>query len=162
MSDAPDEPEEDQPGPEEGAEDGSDAPLRGWIDPDDRLWRHPSEVAASGGEPPLLLNAPPTHPYRSAIMLLVGVGAVMAVAAWVAVLLSPASQRPIKGAGLTSDTVAGPPWTTLAGPKNAVPAEAQAAARSTVQLQATTAHGTVVLIGVAVAEGVSSPRRPIS
>jgi putative serine protease PepD len=30
--------------------DGSDeAPLRGWIPPDDRLWRHPSEVAASSG-----------------------------------------------------------------------------------------------------------------
>lgn len=45
VSDTPEEPREDEPGPEEGAETGPDAPLRGWIDPDDRLWRHPSEIA---------------------------------------------------------------------------------------------------------------------
>jgi S1-C subfamily serine protease len=33
--------------------DGSDeTPLRGWIPPDDRLWRHPSEIAASSGPGP--------------------------------------------------------------------------------------------------------------
>ena len=42
---------------------------------------------------------------------------------------------------------------TLAGTQNTVPAAAQAAGRSMVELQATTAHGTVPLIGVAVAEG---------
>ncbi len=98
----------------------------------------------------MLLNAPQRHPYRSAVMILVGVGAVMAVAAWVVVLLSPASQRPLDNA--TADTAAGTP-TTLAGPQNAVPPAAQAAGRSMVELQATSAHGTVALIGVAVAEG---------
>ena len=49
--------------------------------PDDRLWRHPSEVAGSGPglEPPFRYNGPPRHNYRSAVMVLVGVGAVMAV-----------------------------------------------------------------------------------
>ena len=166
MSETPEQPDEGEPGPEEGGGGGpdeSESPLRGWIDPDDRLWRHPSEVAAGGAGPgssagagagrdqSVLLNAPPRHPYRSAAMVLIGVAAVVAAAAWVVVLLSPASQKPLSNA--TGDTVAGVPLTTLAGPENAVPAAAQAAGRSMVALQATTAHGTVTLIGVAVAEG---------
>lgn len=162
MSDTPEQPDEGEPGPEEGGGGGPDepeSPLRGWIDPDDRLWRHPSEVAASGAgtgpgtgaDSPVLLNAPPRHAYRSAVMVLVGVAAVVAAVAWVIVLLSPASQKPLSGA--TGDTVAGATLTTLAGPQNAVPAAAQAAGRSMVELRATTAHGTVALIGVAVAEG---------
>ena len=155
MSDTPEEPDEGEPGPGEGGGHGSDepeAPLRGWIDPEDRLWRHPSEVTGSGpgtGEVPVLLNAPPRHPYRGAVMVLVGLGAVMAVVAWVVVLLSPASTQPLS---TTRDTVAIAP-TTLAGPENAVPAAAQAAGRSMVELQATTGRGTVALIGIAVAEG---------
>ncbi len=157
VSETPEEPEAGEPGPGEGGGQGPDepeAPLRGWIDPDDRLWRHPSEVAGSGpgagGVAPVLLNPPPRHPYRSAVMVLVGVVAVMAVVAWVLVLLSPASQRPLNTT--TRDTVAAAP-TTLAGPDNVVPAAAQAAGRSMVELQATTGRGTVALIGVAVAEG---------
>jgi S1-C subfamily serine protease len=155
VSDTPEEPDEGEPDPGEGAGQGPDepeAPLRGWIDPDDRLWRHPSEVTRPGpgtGEVPVLLNAPPRHPYRGAVMVLVGVAAVMAVVAWVVVLFSPASTRPLT---TTHDTAAVAP-TTLAGPANAVPAAAQAAGRSMVELQATTGHGTVVLIGIAVAEG---------
>ncbi len=42
---------------------------------------------------------------------------------------------------------------TLAGTQNAVPAAAEAAGHSMVELQATTSHGTVTLVGVAVAEG---------
>ena len=162
MSDTPEQPDEGEPGPEEGGGAGPDepeSPLRGWIDPDDRLWRHPSEVTAGGSGPgpaagpdtPVLLNAPPRRPYRSAAMVLVGVAAVAAAVAWVVVLLSPASQKPLSSA--TGDTVANAPLTTLAGPENAVPAAAQAAARSMVELRATTAHGTVELVGVAVAEG---------
>ena len=52
-------------------------------------------------------------------MVLVGVAAVAAAVAWVVVLLSPASQKPLSSA--TGDTVAGAPLTTLAGPENAVP-----------------------------------------
>ena len=55
----------------------------------------------------MLFNAPQRHPYRSAVMVLVGVGAVMAAVAWVVVLLSPASQRPLEGA--TPDTAAAAP-----------------------------------------------------
>jgi S1-C subfamily serine protease len=75
---------------------------------------------------------------------------VIAVAAWVVVLLSPASQRPIDSA--TKDTAPQAP-TTLAGAQNAVPPVAETAGRSMVQLVATTTHGTVTLVGIAVAEG---------
>ena len=100
VSDTPEEPEDGAPGPGEGggsSPDEPEAPLRGWIDPDDRLWRHPSEVAGPGPAPdvPSLLHPPPGHNYRSAVMVLVGVGAVMAVVAWVIVLLSPASDHPL-------------------------------------------------------------------
>jgi putative serine protease PepD len=156
VSDTPEEPEEGAPEPGEGggsSPDEPDSPQRGWIDPDDRLWRHPSELAARGPAPdsPVLLNAPPRHPYRGAFMVLVGVGAVMAVAAWVIVLLSPASEHPLDAG--TQDTAANGPVTTLAGPQNTIPAVAQPAGHSIVELQATTTHGTVLLVGVAVAEG---------
>ena len=95
VSDTPEEPEDGAPGPEEGGESGQDgfeSPQRGWIDPDDRLWRHPSEVAGPGPAPDFRfpLDPPSRHNYRSAVMVLVGVGAVMAVVALVIVLLSPA------------------------------------------------------------------------
>ena len=43
-------PEDDGPDPAEMERDDPDlGPTRGWIAPDDRLWRHPSEVPWSGG-----------------------------------------------------------------------------------------------------------------
>jgi S1-C subfamily serine protease len=156
VSDTPEEPEDGTPGPGEGGEssgDGPDSPQRGWIDPDDRLWRHPSEVAGPGPAAgvPFVLNSPAHRNYRSAVMVLVGVGAAMAVVAWVIVLLSPASEHPLDTA--TQDTAASGPLTTLAGAQNALPAAADAAGHSIIELQATTTHGPVLLIGVAVAEG---------
>jgi S1-C subfamily serine protease len=163
VSGTPEEPEEGLPGPDGGAGgagDGPDSPQRGWIDPDDRLWRHPSEVAGAPGgagatgatrDERLPFHPPAHHGYRSAIMILVGVGAVMAAVAWVIVLLSPPSEHPLSSA--TQDTNGGGPLTTLAGVQNALPAAAVAAGHSLVELQASTSHGTVLLVGVAVAEG---------
>jgi S1-C subfamily serine protease len=152
VSDTPDEPFDGEPGAEEGGGDPDEpgSPQRGWVDPADRVWRHPSELAP-GDATPLVLNAPPHHPYRGAGMVLVGVGAVMAVVAGILVLLSPSSSRP--QAGSTRDTAESASITTLAGQGNVVPAAADPAGRSMVQLRATTPHGSVVLIGVAVAEG---------
>ena len=159
VSDLPEEPADGEPVPHEGDsgdEADPDAPLRGWIDPDDRLWRHPSEVgAARVGDTdqapvPATLGPPPRHPLRNVAMILIGVAALIAVIAWIVVLLSPASQRPLSSA--TRDTGPAEP-TTLAGAPNAVPAVAETAGRSMVQLVATTTHGTVTLIGIAVAEG---------
>ena len=84
-------------------------------------------------------------------MILVGVGAVMAAVAWVIVLLSPASEHPLDSA--TQDAAGSGTLPTLAGVQNALPAAAVAAGHSLVELQASTSHGTVVLVGVAVAEG---------
>jgi putative serine protease PepD len=152
VSDTPDEPVDGEPGAEQGG-GGPDEPgsaQRGWIDPADRVWRHPSELAP-GGSSPVLLNAPSHRPYRGAVMMLVGVCAVLAAVAFILVLLSPGSSRPRGGA--TRDTAESASITTLAGQSNAVPAAADAAGRAMVQLRAATSHGSVSLIGVAVAEG---------
>ncbi len=152
MSGPPDEPENGEPGRDEGGADRDEpeSPLRGWIDPDDRLWRHPSEVAPGAGGRPVL-SPPPKRRYRGPLMILIGAAAVAAVGAFLVVLLSPSSQPPLRsaGGGANSDAT----LTTLTGPEGGVPASAQTAAKSTVELQASTGHGTVRLIGVAVAEG---------
>ena len=158
MSEPPEEPEEPQdgePGPDDEStgNDDADAALRGWIDPDDRLWRHPSEVAtpsAGTAAAPLLIKPPNRHPWRNVVMVLVGALAVVAAVAWLVILLSPASDHPLTGA--TRDTAAAP-VSTLPGAQNAVPAAAEATGHSIVELRAVTAHGTATLIGVAVAEG---------
>jgi S1-C subfamily serine protease len=135
--------EEPRDGGSEGAAEEAFAPQRGWIHPDDRLWRHPSEVGHTGGNP-VLYSAPPHHGARSTAMVLVGVVAVMAVVASVVVLLSPSSERPTLGTQ---------PLTTLAGADGSVPAAAQLTGRSLIALQVPSAHGPVWLVGVAVAEG---------
>jgi S1-C subfamily serine protease len=152
VSDLPEEPGSGEPGPDEGGAgpDEPDAPQRGWIDPDDRIWRHPSEVTQEDGEVPVRLHAPPPHHYRGAIMMLVGAAAVAAVVAWVVILLSPASKSPPTTATTSG---AGTPLSTLSGTQNTLPPAAEQAGHSMVQLQAETPQGTVNLIGVAVAEG---------
>ncbi len=151
MSDVPEDPGPDGPGRGEGeGPDDPDVPLRGWIDPDDRVWRHPSEQAGAPREDVVLLEAPPKHPWRSAVMVAIGAVAAMAVVAWVVLLLSPASDHPMPSA--TSDTQESTPR-TLPGQNNAVPSAANAAGRAIVELRAGTTHGEVTLFGIAVAEG---------
>ncbi len=152
MSGPPEQPENGEPGRDEGARTPtSPTPrLRGWIDPDDRLWRHPSEqVPVVRGGP--VLSPPAKHRYRGTLMILIGAASVAAVGAFVAVLLSPSSQPPLASSGRNASSAA--TLTTLTGPERGVPATAQTAAKSMVELRASTAHGTVTLIGVAVADG---------
>jgi S1-C subfamily serine protease len=153
VEDLPEEPEDGDPGAVEGGSgpEEPDAPLRGWIHPDDRLWRHPSELSDPSGTPAVV--PPPHHPYRGAVMVLVGVVAIMAVTAFVVVLLSPSSQRPPPDKTSAEDGLGGASLTTLAGTQNTVPTAAQAAGRSMIELVATTPRGNVALVGVAVAEG---------
>jgi S1-C subfamily serine protease len=67
------------------------------------------------------------------------------------VLLSPVSDHPASSPA--SDNTPDMPLTTLAVQNEQVPAPAQPAGRSMVELQADTTHGAVSLVGVAVAEG---------
>jgi S1-C subfamily serine protease len=142
--------------PEEGPETddsgnatfGSDPSLRGWIDPDDRLWRHPSEVAKGAARAADARLAGIRHPRT---MILIGAAATLAAIAWAMVLISPASDTPT--ATTASDNAPDIPLTTLAVRSVQVPAPAEAASRSVVQLQAVTSHGIISLVGVAVAEG---------
>jgi putative serine protease PepD len=84
-------------------------------------------------------------------MVCIAVAAVAAVGAFLVVLLSPASRSPQKGSA--PNAPGGATLTTLTTRLDGVPAAARTAAKSMVELRATTAHGTVMLVGVAVAEG---------
>ncbi|HWD56474.1 MAG TPA: trypsin-like peptidase domain-containing protein [Acidimicrobiales bacterium] len=152
MNGPPEEPETGDPGHDDGGADPEEpeSRLRGWIDPDDRLWRHPSEVAPGAAGRPVL-SPPPKRRYRGPLMVLIGAAAVAAVGAFLVVLLSPSSQPPLRSAGGNAESDA--TLTTLTGPDSGVPPAAQIAAKSLVELQAGTAHGTVTLLGVAVADG---------
>jgi S1-C subfamily serine protease len=148
------------PTPEEPPEEGpdkdnsgsspfdADAALRGWIDPDDRLWRHPSELAIRAGR---AAGARPILTRHPRATLLIGAAATLAAVAWTIVLLSPPSDHASLSPASTS--AAEIPVTTLAVQGVAVPASADAAGHSMVQLRAVTSHGTISLVGVAVAEG---------
>ncbi|HEX4163594.1 MAG TPA: trypsin-like peptidase domain-containing protein [Acidimicrobiales bacterium] len=153
MSGPPEEPEGGDPGRDEGGMDPEepDAPLRGWIDPDDRLWRHPSEQVPAVRPPGPVLSPPVKHRYRGFLMVCIAAAAVAAVGAFLVVLLSPASQSPLKGSA--QNALGGATLTTLTTRMDGVPAAARTAAKSMVELEATTTHGTVTLVGLAVAEG---------
>ena len=161
MSGPPEEPESGDPGRDEGGADPDEpeAPLRGWIDPDDRLWRHPSEqvpaVSAAGSAARAavgpVLSPPQKRNYRGPLMLSIGAMALVAVGVFVYVLLSPASQPPAQSTGRDADSAA--TLTTDTGASGNVPPAAQTAAKSVVELRADTSQGTVHLLGVAVAEG---------
>ena len=150
MTPTPQEPPEEGPETEDSGSPvyGSDASLRGWIDPDDRLWRHPSEVATGAVRTAKTPLGGIRHPRT---MVLIGAAATLAAIAWAIVLISPASDQP--AATTASDNAPEIPMTTLAGESEQVPALAATAGRSVVQLQANTSHGIVSLVGVAVAEG---------
>lgn len=150
MTPTPQEPPEEGPETEDSGSPayGSDTSLRGWIDPDDRLWRHPSEVATGTVRTAHTPLAGIRHPRT---MILIGAAATLAAIAWAIVLISPASDQP--AATTASDNAPEIPLTTLAVRSEQVPALAATAGRSVVQLQANTSHGVVSLVGVAVAEG---------
>jgi S1-C subfamily serine protease len=84
-------------------------------------------------------------------MMLVGAVAAAAAVAWTGVLLAEDSPRPITTT--ISDAANDSPLTTMAGASTAIPEVADAAGDSMVELRAETTHGTVTLVGVAVAEG---------
>jgi S1-C subfamily serine protease len=156
-----------------------EAPFRGWVPPEDRLWRHPSELsgtsssAAAGGSS--LLGDPrlgdPTlgdprlyagrgaasnrtvlaasGKRRAAAMAFVGSGAAAAVFAGVVLLNSTGRSNP-------ANSGAGAVATTIAlatSTSSALPAALQRVAQGIVSLTVTTSHGTERASGVVVASG---------
>jgi putative serine protease PepD len=137
--------EPDDEGPDGPADDIDGFP-RGWIHPDDRLWRHPSELASSPAE---VLLVQPDGDRRARIMIVVGAVAALAAVAWTVILLSPSSDHPPSALVGGADS----PVTTLAGDVQALPKAALSASQAMVQLRAVTATGVITMVGVAVAEG---------
>ncbi|MGD0378440.1 MAG: PDZ domain-containing protein [Acidimicrobiales bacterium] len=83
----------DIPEDPDGSGDEAGIPQRGWLSPEDRLWRHPSEISASGPPRPLGPGLEPgtaganrRRAYRSS--LAAGVVGIAAVATTLAVVLS--------------------------------------------------------------------------
>jgi S1-C subfamily serine protease len=143
--------------PTEGGPEDEDSASNGWIDPDDRLWRHPSEVAGGPGTvgastgPGPDATATTWDVRRNRIMMLVGAMAVAAAAVWIGILLTQDVPHPTKTS--VSDAASDAPLTTMAGISTPIPPVADAAGDAMVELRATTDHGTFTLVGVAVAEG---------
>jgi S1-C subfamily serine protease len=95
----------DEPG--EGDEEPiGDLPLRGWVDPDDRLWLHPSEVAKLAGAGPSMARSGSSSPSRRRSgRTLVGAALVVALLAAAAVKLplsSGPSPLPVNTTSLTT------------------------------------------------------------
>jgi serine protease Do len=84
-------------------------------------------------------------------MLLIGAVAALAAAVWTGILVTEDTSHP--PTTKVTDAAADAPLTTLAGRNTAIPGVADAAGDAMVLLRADTTHGTVALVGVAVAEG---------
>ena len=136
VSDTPEEPEDGAPGPGEGGGErpgrarrspaGLDRPRRPAVAPPQR-----GGGLGPGGGVPSLFPPPRHHHYRSAVMVLVGVGRRHGCRGLGHRPALPASDHPLESA--TQDTAANSPLTTLAGAQNAVPAAAEAAGHSMVR-----------------------------
>ncbi len=165
------------PDPFEGGPDGSDGPEgdleehgefldrleeaepSGWIPPDQRDWRHPSELFAPALQPvgasaagtsdaasPAVLD--PRRQRRATV--LVGSGAAAAVLAGVLLLLQVGGSTGGRNTGLTAVTA--PPMTTLTA-VTAAGGPVRSTAQAMVLLEVTTPSGTRQGCAVAVEEG---------
>lgn len=144
--------------------------LKGWLPPDDRIWRHPSELFAvpaeawggagsGGGTVPARPAAGPApqpagplgHRRRHVATALVGTGALAAVLVGILLLVNtdidPGTGR-VATMSSTHTTL-----TEVAGCCRLVPVVAKGAARAMVSLQVVTEHGVIQDCGVAVAAG---------
>ena len=131
-----------------------------WIPPEDRPWRHPSELpAAAGAGAGGAAGGPPTSApmpdrfgrrhHRHLATLGVGIGAAAAVVVGV-LLLANAGSGPNPAASSTPEpSLAG----AITGCCKAVPAAAQPAQKSMVALEVSTGSGVEQGCGVAVAPG---------
>jgi len=134
-------PEDSDSSPEEPEDEGTltpeddDTEVRGWVPPEERPWRHPSELLSPGvASPGVVAVRPATRSREAWVSALVGAGAAAIV---VVAGLFMASPRP---AGLTS----------ALGSRSLQP---RSVSRSLVALLTTGSGGTTVECAVAVASG---------
>lgn len=141
-----------------GAATAPGADQRGWLSPDDRLWRHPSEVWPSPGTEPLVQGPPageeiaasrPGRRRRTATAL-VASGAAAAVAAGVLLLVAVSSGGPPTS---TSGTPPPTALTVVTGCCRVVPTVEREARDAMVSLRVTTGSGVSEGCGVVVAGG---------
>jgi len=161
-------PHSDEGGPEEadkggrsGAGDaledgrGDDPGLRGWVPPEDRLWRHPSETRRPAGrrdDPAGPVPGPPPTHHRVWQSAVIGTAAAAAVIGGVLLLFSTDSHNgsPQLASGQPTGTTTASATTGL---ETGVPSVVRPVARSMVALQITTATGTSWGCAVAVVAG---------
>jgi S1-C subfamily serine protease len=147
--------------PDDGSSDETEADgLRGWISPDDRLWRHPSESVSSFAPATRRGADGSTEQTRSGTWIIGGATACIALAV-VAIGLAMVTTGPADqdGSGSTSDTavLVGAPTTdpglgAMAG-SAAIAAMVSAIRPSTVALKVEGAHGTSVTTGLVAESG---------
>ena len=154
-------------GPDEPDDDAEDPTPSGWLPPEDRLWRHPSEISsptASNGDPADATGhvgpgsaegwSGTIHAVsgrrRATAMALVGSGAAAVVFAGIVLLNTVGSGQ---GGG---GPAAGVPNTSVVlttSPTSAIPAAARGAEQGLVSLNVTTSSGVHAGGAVAVAKG---------
>jgi putative serine protease PepD len=139
--------------------------LRGWISPDDRLWRHPSEAGASESAASPTWPGPPTGPRGRTGFWIIGGATACFVLALVAasLIVTTTGGNDDTGVATAQNPVASAP-TTEAGPGQADPrvvgrstveALVDSMAPSTVALRVVGSAGTTVVAGVvAEAQGI--------
>jgi serine protease Do len=132
------------------------ADQRGWLSPDDRLWRHPSEVwPPAGTEPPAPggagegATAAPSGRRRRTASALVASGAAAAVAAGVLLLVATSSGGP----GTTTSNAPPTALTVVTGCCRALPTLERVARGAMVSLRISTALGVSQGCGVVMASG---------
>jgi S1-C subfamily serine protease len=125
---------------------------RGWISPDDRLWRHPSEsAAATSFAPPAPGGATTRKSRRTGTYVAGGATACLVVALMTAALVMTTTARSDPdGSG------AAPGTATFTGAPTTEPGAAKAAGRSEVSTMVSTIRDSAVVLSVEKAAGTST------
>lgn len=145
--------------PEGDKDDEIDGGLRGWIPPDDRPWRHPSESGVSPPPSPVGHEAPATH-RSSGIWIVTGAATACLVIALVAaglVVASGTAEQESSETTLGAFTLTGVPTTDpgLDGmaPRGSITSIVSEVRPSTVALRIDGPNGTAIITGIVAESG---------
>jgi len=145
----------DETGDAQGDGTAPSADQRGWLSPDDRLWRHPSEVWPPAGTQPLREGPPdkevaaaPSRRRRTTTAL-VASGAAVAVAVGALLLVATSGGGP----GTTTSSTPPTALSVVTGCCRVLPTLEREARNAMVSLRVSTASGVSQGCGVVVASG---------